>query len=92
MLPGPGKYLTIDQLGDKYFTKSKNGGVRSFHGRQRFKKGIYINNEEKITPGPSDYCNKTIEPDGFYFLSTMKGSGRRTILDGKRKLKVDGNK
>ena len=57
----------------------------SFHGRKRFSK-------DKITPGPADYLNKTIEPDGLYFLSNMKGSGRRTILDGKRQLKVDGNK
>ena len=42
------------------------------------------NNVEKSTPGPSDYPNTTIEPDGIYFLSNMKGSGRRTIMSGRR--------
>ena len=46
----------------------------------------------KMTPGPSDYANKTIEPDGIYFLSTMKGSGRRAILGGRRDLKMEGNR
>ena len=46
----------------------------------------------KTTPGPADYTNKTIEADGIYFLSTMKGSGKRAILHGKRDLKVEGNK
>lgn len=48
-------------------------------------------NSEKTTPGPQDYENKTIEPDGIYLLSNMKGSGRRSFLNGKRKLKLDGN-
>ena len=48
-------------------------------------------NTEKSTPGPMDYHNKTIEPDGIYLLSNMKGSGRRTFMGGKRKLKLDVN-
>lgn len=55
----------------------------------KVKKSIMI---DKITPGPSDYLNKTIEPDGIYLLSNMKSSGRRAILGGKRKLKMDGNR
>ncbi len=33
VLPGPGKYETVDDIGNIYHTKSKNAGVRSFHGR-----------------------------------------------------------
>ena len=36
-----------------------------------------------------DYTNKTIDADGIYLLSNMKGSGRRTFLNGKRKFKLD---
>lgn len=83
--PGPGKYQTIDNFGNKYYTKSTNSHARSFVGSNRFKEG-------KVTPGPQDYPNNTIEPDGIYLLSNMKGSGRRSFLNGKRNLKLDGNK
>ena len=48
-------------------------------------------NPEKSTPGPLDYPNRTIQADGIYLLSNMKGSGRRSFLEGKRKLKLDTN-
>lgn len=47
---------------------------------------------EQTTPGPQDYVNKTIEPDGIYLLSNMKSSGRRSFLAGKRNIKLDGNR
>lgn len=47
---------------------------------------------ENSTPGPLDYPNKTIEPDGIYFLSNMKGAGRRSFLNGRRNLRLDGNR
>jgi len=84
-LPGPGKYETIDNLGKKYHTKSPNHHARSFSSSNRFR-------TDKNTPGPQDYVNKTIEPDGIYLLSNMKGSGRRSFLNGRRNLKLDGNR
>ena len=36
---------------------------------------------ERSTPGPSDYNAKCMQSDGVYVLSTMKGSGRRAILN-----------
>lgn len=84
--PGPGKYETMDQFGAKYMnSKSKNLARTSFFGNERFHK-------EKKTPGPGDYTINTIEADGRYVLSNMRGSGRRAIMDGKRVLKLDGNK
>jgi len=42
-------------------------------------------NAEKNTPGPGDYSfQNTIEPDGTCFLSNMKSTGRRQILNQKR--------
>ena len=47
----------------------------------------------KRTPGPADYTlENTIEPDGACVLSTMKGSGRRQILNERRQLYMAGNK
>lgn len=72
--PGPGKYETMDQFGTKYMnSKSKNLARTSFFGNERFYK-------EKKTPGPGDYTINTIEPDGRYVLSNMRGSGRRAIM------------
>jgi hypothetical protein len=52
-LPGPGKYETIDTLGNKYHTKSPNHHGISFSSGGRFR-------SDKLTPGPQDYVNKTI--------------------------------
>jgi hypothetical protein len=41
-------------------------------------------NAEKSTPGPGDYTANLMHADGVYLLSTMKGSGRRAILNEKR--------
>jgi hypothetical protein len=53
---------------------------------------LFDNLTEKSTPGPADYTLKNISPDGVYLLSNMKGSGRRAILNGRRDLKLEGNK
>ncbi len=67
-------------------TKSKNLGNTSFIGKERF-------HNEKRTPGPGDYIiDHSIEPDGKCLLSTMRGSGRRAIMNEKRELKMAGNK
>ena len=69
-------------MGKKYHTTSTNHCGKSFSHGKRFYK-------DKNAPGPQDYLNKTIEPDGIYLLSNMKSSGRRSFLHGKRKFKLD---
>ena len=72
--PGPGRYEAVDFLGSPYKTSaSKNAMGSSFVGKDRFAK-------EKRTPGPGDYNYNPIHPDGQYLLSTMRGSGRRKIM------------
>lgn len=77
-LPGPGNYETIDCLGNSYRTKSPNHFAKTFVWGDRFKV------KPSPTPGPQDYTNKTIEPDGIYLLSNMKSSGRRSFLKSRR--------
>ena len=79
-------------MGTKYHTKSTNHCAQPFSHGKRFQKGNIDSDLEKNAPGPQDYTNKTIEPDGGYFLSNMKSSGRRTFLNGRRNLKLTGNK
>lgn len=51
--PGPGKYETIDVIGKNSNTKSISNHVQPFAHGKRF-------HNEKSTPGPMDYMNKTI--------------------------------
>lgn len=59
-------------------SKCKNFGNTTLNGSERFYK-------QKTTPGPADYnVTPAIQPDGKCLLSTMKGSGRRAIMNDKR--------
>lgn len=77
--PGPAQYNSIDCIGDKFLnSKCKNSRNTTLNGGKRFHK-------EKTTPGPADYnISHSIEADGNCLLSTMRGSGRRAIMNDKR--------
>ena len=78
---------------DFYNSKFKTQKQKSFNGGDRFNRGTFLSYKGKRTPGPGDYSiESTIEPDGNCVLSTMKGNGRRQILNEKRQLYWAGNK
>jgi len=91
-MPGPGQYNSIDGIGDRYKTKSFNNEGIAFSRGDRFKTSKLWGYLGCISPGPQDYTNDIIKAEGIYFLSNMKGSGRRTFLKGNREFKLADNK